>query len=654
MTKAKTKSAPKAAAKTETRARPVQQIALAACNLSPLNPRQNVPDDEIAALAVSIRTVGLIQNLSGITEPDGRIGIVAGGKRLRALRLIAKEDGSDATGVMVPVMLADSETEAQAWAVAENEARSQPHPADEIRAYGQMQAKGITPPEIAMAFGVTERHVKGRLRLAGLAQPVLDALAADQITLDLASAYTVCADPDRQEAVFAELKDAWHHNAHEVRRRLMAEAAEGDSRLARFVGREAYEANGGIVREDLFGEDVYFEDAELLQTLAMEKLRQEACTHRAAGWMWVDAAFERPGYEQTSKLARTYPQPVEHTDEDAARYDELAERVETGAASEAEEAELKALTERLDREEFTPEQMALSGAILYIGYHGVIAADCGLIHDEDRKAAEDAGLCRTSHHTAPKAEKKNGVYSGALMDDLAHVRTGALQTALLDNPALALDLLIFALATPVCSSALPLDIQTGDAANAPKDGAGMDLPKALRSYATHNLPMQAGDAAEAFAAFRRRKPETKARMLTEHVARILSIGMAGEAANPLAESVAAQAALDVRRVWTPTEAFFKRLTKAQLLEIHQHVMDREAPSAQLAKQAKSSVAKWLHLMFNGGEHAPALTDEQRARAQAWLPEGMGLAKPKESKAGTSEPGGPSSSPKAAKTASNAA
>ncbi len=228
------------------------------------------------------------------------------------------------------------------------------------------------------------------------------------------------------------------------------------------------------------------------------------------------------------------------------------------------------------------------------------------------------------------------------MDDLARVRTGALQTALLDNPDLALDLLTFALAVPVYAHALPLDIQTRDARNSPKDGAGMDLPKALQAETSHTAPKTAEDAAKAFAAFQRKTPETKVKQLTEHVARILSIGMADESANPFAEAIAAQAGIDVRRVWTPTEAFFKRLTKAQLLEVHQHVMGRTEPSVQLAKQSKASVAKWLHLMFNGGEHAPTLSEDQHARAEAWLPEAMtGLVKPKRAKAKASaKPKGP--------------
>lgn len=360
-TTANTTTRKAAAPKTSTRkdALTVSQIALTLCHLSPMNPRQTVPDAEIAALATSIRTVGLIQNLSGFTEPDGNVGIVAGGKRLRALQAIAEADGIDPATVMVPVMMAQTETQAQAIAVAENEARSQPHPADEIRAYGEMQRKGIATQEIAMAFGVTERHVKGRLRLAGLATPILDALAADEITLDLAAAYTVSPDTAQQETVFAEMKDAWSHRPHDVRSRLTREATGADNKLARFVGRERYVAEGGTVREDLFGEDVYFQDTELLTRLATEKLEQEACTHRAAGWKWIECSLAGPSYEDTAKMARTYPEPVEHSTEDTVRYDELAEKVETGTASEAEDAEFDALQDRLDREEFTSDQMPI-------------------------------------------------------------------------------------------------------------------------------------------------------------------------------------------------------------------------------------------------------------------------------------------------------
>ncbi|MDS9469604.1 ParB N-terminal domain-containing protein [Paracoccus sp. MBLB3053] len=57
--------------------------------LSAMNPRQHVDEAEVAELAESIWTAGLIQNLAGIETASGEIEIVAGGRRLRALQFLA-------------------------------------------------------------------------------------------------------------------------------------------------------------------------------------------------------------------------------------------------------------------------------------------------------------------------------------------------------------------------------------------------------------------------------------------------------------------------------------------------------------------------------------------------------------------------------------
>ena len=48
-----------------------------------LNPRQDVTEAEIATLAESIDVCGLMQNLGGLQDERSKIGIVAGGRRLR-------------------------------------------------------------------------------------------------------------------------------------------------------------------------------------------------------------------------------------------------------------------------------------------------------------------------------------------------------------------------------------------------------------------------------------------------------------------------------------------------------------------------------------------------------------------------------------------
>lgn len=279
-------------------ARDTALIPLAHCEISSLNPRASVTPDEIDALAASIRTVGLMQNLAGLRRSEDCIEIVAGGRRLRALTVIAEQDGKQFADVLVPIIVTEDEAEARMWALSENAARAALHPAGEIAAYRAMAASGSTVADIAEAFAVTERHAEGRLRLAGLAQPILDALRADTITLDIAAAYTVSDDATAQLAVFEQVTDAsWCNTPSVIRARLTREIEDATGKLARYVGREAYEAAGGHVREDLFGEDVWFLDSELLTRLATEKMETARSKHLAEGWKWAEVSLTRPDYE---------------------------------------------------------------------------------------------------------------------------------------------------------------------------------------------------------------------------------------------------------------------------------------------------------------------------------------------------------------------
>ncbi len=75
-----------------------------------------------------------------------------------------------------------------------------------------------------------------------------------------------------------------------IRRAMKAEALDGSSKLAKFVGEEAYLEAGGSVTRDLFSEQIYFDDAVLLERLAREKLSAIADEVRNQGpWKWVTA-----------------------------------------------------------------------------------------------------------------------------------------------------------------------------------------------------------------------------------------------------------------------------------------------------------------------------------------------------------------------------
>lgn len=60
--------------------------------VSPLNPRQDANNEGIDLLAESIASIGLIQSLAGHLDDDGRVGIVGGGRRLRAIKVALDRD----------------------------------------------------------------------------------------------------------------------------------------------------------------------------------------------------------------------------------------------------------------------------------------------------------------------------------------------------------------------------------------------------------------------------------------------------------------------------------------------------------------------------------------------------------------------------------
>jgi ParB family chromosome partitioning protein len=138
----------------------IEQIPFTDLYVSEINPRSIVDEASIATLAQNIRQVGLIQNLADLRDAKGgKISIVAGGRRLRALALLQ----DDARFRSVPVQIAPTEAIAFDWASAENHNREAPHPADEIAEFGKMHTeRGIKVPAIAIAFGATEAHVYRR------------------------------------------------------------------------------------------------------------------------------------------------------------------------------------------------------------------------------------------------------------------------------------------------------------------------------------------------------------------------------------------------------------------------------------------------------------------------------------------------------------
>jgi len=575
-------------------------------------------EEEVAVIVASIKAVGLLQDMAGLQTKDG-IQIVFGGRRMRALQKLVIDDNDPA--MSVEVIMAKDEREAVAWAGTENSVRSQPHPADEIIAYKKSVELGALEDQIAKAFGVTVRHVKGRLKLAGLAPVILDALRADEITLDVAAAYTLTDDQIKQAESFEQFGNSWiGRDPSEIKSRLNEEAVEADDSVAKFVTREVYETAGGKINEDLFGEEVFFLDSELLHKLADEKLETVKAEFENQGWKWVETLSESPSWDAMRSYGDLHPKTVPFNEEDEANYNELAALIEAGNAQDADVEAFEEMEKRLNTRIYLDEQKAHSGVFFWIGYNGEISSNVGYVAPDDIKAAIEAGVLEAARPASTPAKKK-GPYPEALQRDMATIRTAALQTAFLRDEAFALDVLFFALTSSIWSDSNPIGLSMANKKIHVEGDDGLTIPEVLDT-AGNPQTMNAETAALGFAQFRELPKKLKMSMMVENLSRTLSASISlPDNINPLVEALAVTTKANPREIWTPTTSFLKRLTSPQLDEVMAFIKGEHAGANFCGMKKMDKVAR-LHALFNNEEDRKGQSKEALKRIATWIPQGF--------------------------------
>ena len=354
--------------------------------LSELNPRQVTDPVEDAHMAESLVACGLIQNLSGLLDAEGRIGIVAGGRRWRGLNIAVLENPDLAS---VPIRITTDPALAEAWANVENAQRSDLHPAQEIRAFGQMYDTSPDVARIAKVFGVTEKQVYRRLALSKLAEPILDALQHGKINLTMAAAFTTSDDEQRSLEVLEQVEGR-AESAHRMKTLLKPNAVSETDRRAVVVGKDAYKEAGGVLGGDLFAETQTFDNADILQRLFEEALETKAAQFaEQEGWKWVDTTDDHHymAYEAREAGYKIItPIEGELSDEQAQRMEELEELANDDVLDEAGQHELDALL-LIQEGSFSDEQKAFAGARIFIRSNGDIDAIVGMVAPEEQLVA---------------------------------------------------------------------------------------------------------------------------------------------------------------------------------------------------------------------------------------------------------------------------
>ena len=428
---------------------PLNQLVPSAANV-----RKTASTAGIEELAASIAAHGLLQNLQVRPAPKGKYEVVAGGRRLGALKLLVKQKRMD-KDADIPCHILDGE-DAGEISLAENAVREPMHPADQFAAFYDLTQRGKGVEEIAARFGVSVPVVRQRLKLAAVSPRLMQLYREDELSLDQLMAFTVTDDIAAQETAWFDSL-GWQRDPANIRRALTTAHVEADDRRALFVGLETYKQAGGHIALDLFQpeHEGYLIDVPLLDRLVAEKLRQEADPIRAEGWRWVEIMpqfdyAERQMFKRvpasSDALSTEAQAELDHLQ---TAYDGLIE--EHGDDPEQEIVEqLASLSDEMEAitaiaQVWSNEDKALSGAIITLERDGSLLVERGLVRVEDAKRVFAA---REGGQALEPVPPSSGL-SARLVSDLTAERTAALRAMMMDNGKVALAALAHALALRV-------------------------------------------------------------------------------------------------------------------------------------------------------------------------------------------------------------
>lgn len=613
-----------------------QRINLADTYVSEHNPRfhEAIDEDGIAVLSETIIASGLIQNLCGLIDAKGKVGIVAGRRRWHALQL-AVQQRPDLDVIDVKVT-SDLQT-ALGWGLLENTQRVEMDIADEIRAYASAKERGLKAPQIAKAFCATEAHVYRRLALGGLPASVLDALKAGDISLGDAKAFTVSDDAEKQEALLAEILDAHWHSEHTIKAALLDDALDADCHAMRFVSLEDYKAAGGTLNTNLFDDDATVESPDTLSALFDTKLADAAEAFRKEqnlAWVVTSQQTHIMTHELTNEgvYLRMPKTPGVLSDDQRTRHDEL----DTGQwwqLDDEEQAERKALKAIVEGD-WTDAQRAMMGAVVYVTNAGEVSAVMGLIKADDRAQAAEAGYVQTAEaeaaeNAAQSAQKKaeKSPYSAKFVDDMTAIRLAAVQTALLKKPELVLDLLAFGLSRGNHWGNQTMALRFDMERNKPQAEDEMfTLCRELGGPAPDDEDdiddvydnMSNTDAFDQFVSAGKKARNAE---ITASFARAFKSQEA-----PFMALLMDKAGANVRDIWSPTaENCFKRLTGKQLNDLFKALLDLDEfmdDMRSFAKLPKGKKTVEMEKLFHDPDVQKVwkVTPAQKARIDAWVPE----------------------------------
>ncbi|MGD9689516.1 MAG: ParB/RepB/Spo0J family partition protein [Phycisphaerales bacterium] len=602
------------------------------------NPRRVKPEREAhRRLVASIRAHGLLEPLLVLPEgDDGRHRVIAGNRRLAALREVHR--GEDQDEVKVPCITKRvDETTASAMSLAENFAREPMHPLDEAEAFSRLasdECKGVAA--IAEEFGVTDTYVRQRMKLADLCGTVKAAFREGQINVGIAEAFAA-VPPQRQEALWKEIGSV-PNSGDQVRRYIENEWIAAAHALFNVAT-----IDPALVSHDLFGGSVIIHRSAFIpaQQTALIAERERLADE---GWSEVVVADREQVRERLYAMSEAEPEYEAAT---AAKLRKLRDKREKLIATEAQdEAAEERTAEELDEVDRQEREIVEATP----GRFGEVTKAKGtvfLIPSPDGRVERRYCLPRKGKRSretvAAEPEAEAPLTSDTLIarqaaDYYAH-HALAVREAVSKDRLVRKRLIVLALHPKVRSDGLAVSREANATTHHAHDTEGFQSAVQAEQAARFKdadpfAKLASIDEADGY----KKLARLSEKELDALIAVLIVESLTGHPfrATPLLEAIGKELEVSVRSTWTPDAAFLSGYSKSQLAHLA-GVLKGAAPDSVIVTSAltrkKSQLVDELAALFSQAAHAPAGIEDKELvkRANAWVPD-LTSEKPSSAKA----------------------
>jgi ParB family chromosome partitioning protein len=574
-------------------------------------------------MVASIKAVGLLQPLIVRPIADEEYQVIAGNRRLAALRQVHRSDVPKVACVVRDV----DDHAAETLALAENFIREGMSPLDEAESFARLAAdKAKGPDGIASMFGVTERYVRQRMKLAGLAKVVKSALRQDEIDIGTAEAFASIPE-DRQTAVWEEMNG---HPRHAEHVRNVIHHAWIDAKHALFDLSTLPEWK---VSQDLFAERVLVE-RDVFIAAQTEALEKEKSLLLEDGWREVVVGK----YEEINGLTRTLTIPDREFDAAIEKkLSQLAER------RQAWEAKLEALAdddekgitaveskiEALDAQAQDIEQHAplvhsettksVGTMFLMLLPDGQVRRDYRVPRVVMRPSGGSNGTESNGSVPQPCPPTSEDLNERQLADLFTH-QALAVRQALLKAPAVRKRVLALILHEKVRGEALAVRHEANAVTlHASQDGFKSEPFQQLKEKRAAIDPFTDEYSIDEAAAF-----DKLGEMSTDRLNQLIDLLVVDcltahlQRNTGLVQRLSAELKVDLRKTWRPDAVWLSGYQKVQLSHL---LADRKGPvySPTNETRKKSELVEAATALFADGAEGKLGDPTLAGRVNAWLP-----------------------------------